>query len=67
MEGDDSEAVELAVRRLLSATREFSKAYQAWAAAPRDRAPDRQSVLEDAERRLDMARTDVIVAQLRKH
>lgn len=64
---DEDVDVEVAVRQLLSATREFTHAYQAWAVAPREVARDRQSLLEEAERRLDLARNEVIAAQLRKH
>lgn len=66
MEGDD-DAIEIAVRRLLSATREFTRAYEAWALAPRQGRPEREMALEEAERRLETARHEVIAAQLRRH
>lgn len=66
-ESSSSDAVEVAVRRLLSATRDFTRAYEAWAVSPRSDKPEKETVLEAAERRLELARNEVIAAQLRKH
>lgn len=67
MDGDEDDPVEVAVRRLLSATRDFTRAYEAWAVSPRSDKPKKETVLEAAERRLELARNEVIAAQLRKH
>lgn len=68
MEGPaEDDAVEQAVRRLLRATREFTRAYEEWAVSPRPARDERQHALEAAERKLELARNEVIAAQLRKH
>lgn len=51
--------VESAVRGLLHATQEFTRAYEAWVHSPEDWMSERRSALDEAERRLEEAQHEV--------
>lgn len=64
-DGDDE--VASAVRRLLQASQDFTRAYEAWVESPRRVEAERRHALEDAEKQMSRARDAVVFAQLRKH
>lgn len=51
--------VESAVRGLLHATEEFTRAYETWALSPAEWSAQRRSELDEAEHRLEEAQREV--------
>lgn len=67
-EGSEDERVQQAVARLLRATMEFTKAYDAWSHSPMEIADRSRTQLERAEKALTRAQHDASVAQTpRRH